>query len=139
MNEKKSWFLFIGIIVLIIASFFGGYFISRGRSDYEIRDAQNTIDELTKKFTKLDNDFEIAESEINTLRELQSRDKQAIENLSKSNRAITGLVEQQRNLINQLKKQSTEIEGSSDSITNGLGNAINSVEEIIQYIQTEKN
>ena len=136
MNEKKLYTIFvIFVIVLIIGSFFGGYFISRGRSNSKIKDAQNTVDTLTEKVTKLDGDLEIAEQEISTLRELQSRDRETIERFSKSNRAITELVKQQGNIINELREQSTRIEESSGSITSELGNAINSIEEIIHYIQ----
>ena len=139
MNEKKNWFLFISIIVLITIFFLGGYFTARGRSNSEIRDAQSTVDTLTEKVTKFDSDLKIAEQEINTLRELQSRDRKTIEELYQSNRSITELVGKQRNIINELREQSTRIEGSSSSITSGLGNAINSVDEIIQYIQMGEN
>lgn len=136
MNEKKLYTIFIiFVIVLIIGSFLGGYFISRGRSNSEIRDAQNTVDTLTKKVEKLDNDLEIAEQEISTLRELQSADRKTIEGLYQSNRTIAELVGKQGNIINELRNESTGIEESSSTIEIGLRDAIRSVDEIIYYIQ----
>lgn len=140
MNEKIIRIILIGfILLLIIGSFFGGYFISRGRSNSKIRDAQNTVNEITEKVKKLNGDLKIAEQEISTLRKLQSADRETIERLSKSNRTITELIEQQGNLINELREQSTRIEESSSSIEIGLGRSIRSVDEIINFIEMGKD
>lgn len=139
MNEKKNWFLFISVIVLLITFFFGGYFIARGRSNSEIREAQNTVNTLTETVKKLDSGLKIAESEISTLRSLQSRDRETINRLYQSNRTITGLVRKQGNIINELREQGTRIEESSSSIEIGLGQAIKSIDGIINFIQERKD
>lgn len=136
MNEKKLWICFIVfVLILLVGSFFGGYFISRGRSNIEIREAKNTVSRLEGEIEILNCDLETARTEIATLRGIQSEDRATIKGLAESNRNITEFVGKQGTIFNELREYSKQIGNTSGEFEAEFEGAIQSVDDIIKIIQ----
>lgn len=139
MNENRIWVFIVAIILAIICAFISGYFLGRSGNNTSIREAQSTIDSLETEVGNLKPNLEIAERRIKELEELQSADRETIDRLAESNRVAEELVKQQRNIINEFEERSTAIETESSEIGTGIGNAINTVDGIIEYIKNREN
>lgn len=138
-DEKLLVILVIVVVALIAGSFLGGYLIARSRSNTKIAEAQDTIDRLGKQIEGVNGDLASARSEIDELRKLQSADRDTIERLALANRRASELIGEQGSLINELREQNTGIGNESSSITIGLGDAVESIDGIIQILAAGEN
>lgn len=154
MNENKLngnkkpiyWYIFSGFIIILFLTFFWGYYLGRGRISVKIADAQATIDELTDTIGDLNETIKRASIENQKLRGLLETDGKRItelegfnNQLSNSNNRITEIIGKQRQLINEITSGNIKFGESSGEITEGLGEAITTIDRIIQDIQSGEN
>ena len=148
MNEHKKWNwpltgVFIVVFLLAVAV---GYYIGRGRTDSRITDAESTVADLTITVGELNETIESADLEIKELGRLRDTDGERISDLEESNTALTeshqrtsALIEKQRQLIAEITSGSDESERSSSEITEGLRQAVKTINSIIKSIQDRED
>ena len=143
MNENKKWNLFLisSVIIIFLLAFVMGYYIGRGGVNIKLADAQTTIESLRVTVGNLDKAVKRAGIENKRLRSIYENDRTRITELEgfntelrASNKRTTKLLEQQRNLIDAITSGNTIAEESSVGITRGLGEAIQTVDNIIKSI-----
>ena len=148
MNDAKKidWFTIVTDILIFIFAFTLGFFINQGRGNTKIADAQATVESLGATVTELNKTIELANTENERLRKIYEEDRARIGELettnielSASHRTTTELIEQQRNLIREITIGDSRAGESSSEITEGLGEAISTIDSIIQDIQERED
>jgi len=144
MNEdKKQTWLHVGVnILILILAFTFGYSLNRRRDSTKIADAQATVESLTATVTELNRTVKKANNEIKQLKHLRDGDRTRIGELESLNIGLTEshqrtseLIGQQRDLIKELAAGDKLAGESSEGITEGLGQAIRTVDKLIKDIQ----
>ena len=123
-----------------------GYYFGRGGAGSEIADAQSTIDELTVSVSGLNEAVKRAGNENARLRTIYETDRGRIEQLEETNIQLTeshqrtaGLVEKQRQLIEEITGGSDTAGRTSSEITEGLREAVQTINGIIKNIQERED
>ena len=143
--SKKSYSVFaIFFIVIFIGCFIGGFFFGKGRTDNEVIETQETIDKLTGNIIGFKTTIKSTIAELENLKRRKFKDEETIRNiqfsntqLEDSNREFTELIEKQRKLIIKLGESNISIGESSSTITDGLGEVIKAIDNLIQELQEE--
>ena len=129
MNDKTIFRLIvIGCVLITILCFTIGFIVGRRADRVKIKDAEGTISNLESTIGDLNETIRTTKLENSRLEELHKADGESIKRL-------TELLEQQRNIISEIETRNIEITESGDAITKGIGNAIDTVDEIIKGIE----
>lgn len=132
MDEKIKYFF---IFIILICIFFSGYFTRGRRANNEIGNAQEQVNFMSREVESITNELVFANQTIATLEKSDRISKQRIYSLEKTNIRIERIAVEQREILNRIEKYDIQLGGQSKELGIQLGEAVDSVEQIIEEIK----
>ena len=139
MNGKQI-FIFIYIILFaFITSAAVLLFINGRRNNIKAAEVKTELNKATETIARLNKSIEDANKEIQNLSDLHNKDRKTISEFKETIRKTGSLIIWQRNIISELTTGNEQLGRGSSAITEGLGQSIEEIDGIIEFIKNRKN